>query len=97
MKLYAFQNKKNKNLVTGTDFSMYPHRQIFSEYSRPVFLTEKEVYKMNYALENELAHRMINLDNYDLVECEVTVTRRVGKKEIDKIIKGERNDTHSKR
>ena len=92
MKLYAFQNKKTKKLVTGTDFSMYPHRQIFSEYSRPVFLTEKEVYKMNYALENELAHRMINLENYDLVECELSVVKRVSKKEIDKIIKGEKNE-----
>lgn len=89
MKLYAFQNKKTKKLVTGTDFRYFPNKQLFCEYNAPVLLSDKEVNELKYALENELHKRMINLKNYDLVECELSVVKRVTKKEIDKIIKGE--------
>lgn len=86
MKLYAFQNKKTKKFVTGTNYCYYPHRQIYDETSRPLLIHEKEV---DYKLEYEIRHRNISLKSCDVVEVELSTIKKIGKKDMDKIIKGE--------
>lgn len=88
MKLYAFQNKRTKKLVTGTDFTTFPRRQICDEESPPMLLTKEEI-TLYDKLKFTTRQRHINFSTYNLVECELSVIKPVRKNEIEKMIKGE--------
>lgn len=60
---YAFKNRRNGKLISGTDFrNPKKYRQILSnEYRRPLLLCKHQ-------LETEVKCREINLKTYKIVE-----------------------------
>lgn len=62
---YAFKNRRNGKLISGTDFRTNPYRQILAnEYRRPLILNKIQI-------ETEMRSRNINLKTYKIVEVEI--------------------------
>ncbi len=68
-KLYAFKNRRNGKYITGTDFGYYPHHQIMSISRRPLLVCDENF--DGIFIRTEIAHRMINLKTYKIVEVEI--------------------------
>lgn len=63
---YAFKNRCNGKLISGTDYRTNPYRQILAdEYRRPLILNKSQI-------ETEMRIRNINPKTYKIVEVEVT-------------------------
>ena len=65
MNYYAFKNRRNGKLLSGTDRSRFPYRQILSnEYRRPLLLCDLEI-------ETAMLVRRINPATYKVVKVRV--------------------------
>ena len=72
---YAFQNKRTKKFITGTNYSYYPHRQICFKGRPPLIVP-------SVSLKTEVYCREINLDYYDIVKIEINKVRKVRIEEV---------------
>jgi len=65
MSYYAFKNRRNGKLLSGTDRRRLPYRQILSdEYRRPLLLCDLEI-------ETAMLERRINPATYKVVKVRV--------------------------
>lgn len=68
MKYYAIRRKKDKKLVSGSDFRYYPPHCIMADEYRPPLLIPAVKYCF---LTTEMLRRKINLKRYEIITVEI--------------------------
>lgn len=71
MILYAIRNKKNKKLLTGTNYNVDRYRQLFNKGDAPLLFTEIDL--MYGSIERQFLKRNLNKKEYKIIKMNLEV------------------------